>query len=202
MSEIPLLNRESARRVLDIPVAPSVLMVLALMLTFGLVIVMLSLLVSFRLGETMARPNPFSAYESLWPGQSIADMVEFGVHMPKSYTRCYTESYSAQYPGEKVTVTYGATQPPENMTCANSVDNDLFRFMGIRIKENQIQEIDLFSDVLQEDTLYLYWGAPDSITEGQVGRTVYLHWDRTTYTATATLIKPYSVVNLVTLVAK
>jgi hypothetical protein len=196
-----MLNPGTSRRVLVFPVPSTVLFVLALLLTFGLVMLMLTFLISFRLGDLMARPNPFTAYESIWPGQSIANMSQYAVRAPKAYFRCYTESSGAQFPGERVNIPYGDNQPPQNMTCENNAD-DVFRYMGIRIKDNRIQELDLFSDVLQEDTLFLYWGAPDAITEGQIGKTVYLHWNRSSYEATATITKPYSVVNLVTITAK
>lgn len=202
MSEIPILDREPSRRALVIPALPTLLLVLALLLTFGLLIAMITVLISFRLGDMMARPNPFTAYEAIWPGQPITDMAEYSIRMPKGYFRCYTESFGIEYPSQRITVTYGTNQPPQNMTCDNSADNDVFRYMGIRINDSRIQELDLFSDVLHEDTLFLYWGAPDAITEGQIGKTVYLYWDRSTYEATATITKPYSVVNLVTIKAK
>lgn len=205
MTEIPLLRTKPAhraRRAWVISAPSPLILVLALLFTFGLLMLMISLGISFRLGDMMARPNPFTAYDAIWPGQTITDMAEYAVRAPEGYERCYIESFGREYPSQRTTVTYGANEPPPTMTCENNGANGLFRNIGLLFRGNRIQELDLFSDVLAEDILFLYWGAPDAITEGEIGKTIYLHWDRSTYKATATVTKPYSVVNLVTVVAK
>ena len=88
------------------------------------------------------------------------------------------------------------------MTCMDELENGPFRSVSITIKNDRIQELNLFSDFLQQDVLSVYWGVPDSITKGGSGQSLYLHWDRDTYTATAMLNSPYFVVSLVTIRVK
>src|SRR5262245_791515 len=115
MTEIPMIHREPSRRALVIPLPSALHLLLAVLLSLSLMVVMVSVLISFRLGDMMARPNPFTAYESLWPGQPIADMVAFRRRAPSGFVQSYTESSGATYPGQVTSVTYETNPPPENM---------------------------------------------------------------------------------------
>jgi hypothetical protein len=62
--------------------------------------------------------------------------------------------------------------------------------------------LSLFSDNLHQDSLFLYWGAPDAITRIRGFDRLYLHWDRGTYEATAAVVDENYMVSFVTLTKK
>jgi hypothetical protein len=62
--------------------------------------------------------------------------------------------------------------------------------------------LSLFSDNLHQDSLFLYWGAPDAITSVQDTARLYLHWNRDTYEATAAVLQADYIVDFVTLTKK
>jgi hypothetical protein len=205
MSEMPMSKRESQQG-LVIPTLPALVFVLALLLTSILLSLVMSLVVSFRLGDVMARPNPFNTYELVWPGQTLADVAEYAQRTPEGHITCYSNTPVVnEYPGLVLLVmpqTDMFYMPAQPMTCMDKLEKGTFRSITITIKDNRIRALNLFSDYLQQDVLSLYWGVPDAMTKGYNGESLYLHWDRSTYQATATLTKPYLVVSLVTLVAK
>ncbi len=206
MSGIPINNLEPSSRLRFSATLPAFVSVLALLLTVGLLVLIVSLIVSFRLGDMMARPNPFNNYELVWPGQTLADVAEYAHRTAKGHIACSSNTPIVnEYPGSLLLVIpdtdmfYG---PPQPMICTDNSEKGTFRSISITIKNDQIQELNLFSDYLQQDVLSLYWGVPDAITKGLNGESLYLHWDRSSYEATAMLTKPYLVVSLVTLRAK
>jgi hypothetical protein len=199
-------DREPAPRALVIFVLPTLHLLLALLLTAITLTAIMSLLVSFRLGDMMARPNPFDNYALVWPGQSLADVAEYAHRTPEGHIACQSRTpILNEYPGllllaiPNTDIFYG---PPQPVTCMDAIEKGTFRSVSITLKNGRIQELNLFSDFLQQEVLFLYWGAPDAITKGQNDQSLYLNWDRSTYTATAMLTKPYLVVSLVTLRAK
>jgi hypothetical protein len=202
MSEIPIRKRESHLG-LVIPTLPALIFVVALLLTATFLSLVMSFMVSFRLGDMMARPNPFNNYELVWPGQTLAQVAEYARRTPKGYLDCHaTAPLINSYPGvlrlliSPTDMYYGPNQP---MTCMGTIEKGIFRSVSVTIQDDQVQELNLFSDYLQQDVLAVYWGVPDAITKGLNGESVYLHWDRGTYTATARLIQPYIVVSLMTI---
>lgn len=202
MSEVPLSQSGSSRRAL-LTLAPTMLfMVLMLLLTFALLTIIMSIFVSFRLGDMMARPNPFTRYAAVWPGQTVESMAQYLSASPEDQLRCYDEALGTQQPGQRIQITDESSQPPENMTCINTDPDPAFYALGVRIKDNQVRELDLYSQALQEDTLVLYWGVPDSITKSRYGQSLLLKWDRRDYRVTAVLVKPYTIVSVVIITAK
>ena len=196
-------DRAPAPRALVIFVLPTLHLLLALLLTAITLTAIMSLLVSFRLGDMLARPNPFASYEIIWPGQTLADVAEYARRTPEGHVACQSKTpILNEYPGllhlaiPNTDIYFG---PPQPVTCMDTIETGAFRSISITLKNGRIQELNLFSDFLQQDALFLYWGAPDAIIKGQNGQSLYLQWDRSTYTATAMLTKPYLVVSLVTL---
>ena len=88
------------------------------------------------------------------------------------------------------------------MTCADYPKGNIFRTVSVTIENNRIRQLEFYSDVLPEDSLLLYWGMPDSITQSGNPQIVNLYWERSTYSALASVMKSGSVVKLITLTAK
>ncbi|MEO8606257.1 MAG: hypothetical protein ABI690_00120 [Chloroflexota bacterium] len=206
MTEIPIYNLEPARREKFIPKWTAFVGALALLTTVGLLVLTLVFMVSFKLGDMMARTNPFNNYELVWPGQTLADVAEYARQTSKGHVTCYSNTLEINpYPGSLLMMIPNSESrytSENSMTCMDALEKSTFRSVSITIQNNRVQELNLFSDFLQQDVLSLYWGAPDAISKSQNGQAVYLHWDRSAYTASAMLNKPYLVVNLVTLTAK
>src|SRR5689334_1407893 len=91
MSEIRMSKRDSAQALVIITI-PALMCVLALMLTSALLTLMFSLVISSRLGDMMARPNPLSGYEIIWPGGTLDDVVEYVRQRPKGQIVCYSNA--------------------------------------------------------------------------------------------------------------
>ncbi len=81
-------------------------------------------------------------------------------------------------------------------------DHEFFRTMRVTVVDNRVQELVLFSDILQQDSLMLYWGIPDSITGSNNDRWMFLNWNRDTYSAVAMVTQSNSMVQLLTLTSK
>jgi hypothetical protein len=95
---------------------------------------------------------------------------------------------------------YNALGP--NINCMNAPNDGVFRWMTVAIDDSQVQELKLFSEVLQQDSLFLYFGAPDAIGKSGSDSRLDLYWDRGTYSVTASVQVHDLVVKLVTLAAK
>jgi hypothetical protein len=204
------LNKLSSRRPSDglwvIHTLPMVMLVIAVLLVSILMALMLSILTGLHLGNMMVRPHPFAAYEFLWPGQPVTSVAEFARRTPQGAIQCYARTSSLEdNPGLVLHIVYGNDYGGQGLgqqvVCTDSQAADsLFRSMNVTLSGDQVQELILFSDVLQQDTLLLYWGAPDSIIDGKAAW--YLQWNRSTYTATAMMAKSESAITLLTLTAK
>jgi hypothetical protein len=90
----------------------------------------------------------------------------------------------------------------QQLNCFDYPTDGIFRWITFRLNNDQVQELQLFSDVLQQDTLFLYWGAPDAIHQSGDERRLNLHWERDTYSVMASVIKSSWIAQLVTITAK
>jgi hypothetical protein len=79
---------------------------------------------------------------------------------------------------------------------------DFFRSMRVTLVDNRVQELILFSDVLQQDTVLYYWGIPDSIKGSPMDKWMYLYWNRDGYSVVAMVTQSNARVGLLRLTAK
>ena len=123
----------------------------------------LSLLVGVGVGNSFLYPNLFADYEALWPGQSITSVMGYAQHTPEGYMTCISSRKlpSEAYPGLAITTIYaGLDRSDTSLVCQSSPQHSLFRQITVIIDQDQVQEVALFSDVLQQNTLCLYWAHP------------------------------------------
>lgn len=186
---------------------PKAVLVAAVGLTIGFVMFMLSTIAGLQLGNTLLRPSPFIPYEAIWPGQTLESLEAYARGLPERQIACMaggSPSLGSPYSG--VTVYH----IPENMpntslnaelVCSYQPASGLFRWVTVRIINSRISQLELLSDVLPEDVLQLYWGMPDAISRMGRDQRLNLYWERSGYSAMATVMETSSVVRIVTLTA-
>jgi hypothetical protein len=151
-----------------------------------------STLLGLQLGDSLLRSNPFADYEAVWPGQSIASLEAYARRTSVGAIPCYAPAVSGNTYDVRV----------NEIICTYVSDESLFRSMSVRVVRDQVQELTLFPGSLHQDNLFLYWGAPDSITRIRGGERIYLHWNRDTYEATAAVLDADYMVDFVILTRK
>lgn len=164
-------------------------LVAAAMLILNFSALIVSTLLGLRLGDALLRPNPFAAYEAIWPGQSIASLEAYAQQTPEGAFPCYAPVAPSN------TYDVGASA----LVCTSASDEGVFRSMSVTVVRGQVQELTLFSDSLHQDNLFLYWGAPDAITRVRGFERIYLRWYHDTYEATAAVLDADYMVDFVTL---
>ena len=195
---------QSLNKPLLINTLPGILALLAVLLTVSFLVLTLSTLTGLQLGNALVHPNPFAAYEAVWPGQSAASVAAFALGSRQGYMPCVAgASPRKPYASLEVRIAPGAYETlGDKGDCIHAPNNGIFRWMTVAIEDDQVQELQLFSDVLQQDTLLLYWGAPDAIAKAGNDSLLNLYWERSTYSAVASVLERDSVVRAVTLTAK
>ena len=190
-------------RTLVIHTLPGLVFFLSVLLIVGFLTLILSVLASGHLIEALAHPNPFAAYEVFWPGQLIDTATDYARLTTDNHLACMSEAQaSLGQLGIELTLSPSTVYQAEGtIYCQRFLDDGIFRRLLMRIEKKRIQELQLFSKGLQQDTLFLYWGTPDAITKSGNDRFWELYWERSTYSAMATVIKTNSIVTLVTLTA-
>ena len=189
-------------KTLVIHTLPALVGFVAILFTFGFVVLMLSVLTGFQAGNMLLHPNPFASYEALWPGQPITSIAGYFSQAPEGHLHCMlVETGSESYFRLDAISIVGAVTAYQHRTifCQQFPDNGVFRAITVNIETDRVQALQLISSVLQQDALYLYWGAPDAITRGN--QSLYLRWDRSTYSAVARVNEVNSVVQRVTVTA-
>ena len=179
-------------QVIVIHTLPLLIVFFALLLTMSFIVLILSVAAGFGLGNVLLRSNPVAAYEAVWPGQSVAAVAAYAQHLPQGYLSCVSGASPAQpISGLDVRVApgaYGAMGP--EIACTKSLDDGVFRWMTVIIRGEQVQALKLISDGLQQDSLLLYWGAPDALTKSGDQSQINLYWQRDTYSAMASIVEP------------
>ncbi len=198
-----MLFARTPKRALVIHALPTFIIFLALMMVTIFLTAILSLLAMIRLENSLIHPNPLVAYEAFWPGQSITSIVNDTYQIISSTLRCYSPMLGdSGYPaGIKLDDYIKLISPYDKLSCLGNTPDDIFHSIRVDIQDERVQQLDLFSDILQEDTLLLYWGAPDAIQRGTDGRYIYLRWNCSTYIATASIPANGSVVSFLSLVS-
>ena len=182
-----------------------VLMVFAsALLLFSFSLMILAIFGGLSIGNMALRPSPFAAYEGIWPGQSSASVAAYGMRIPQGYMPCISgASPLKSYSGLEVRVAPGAYNALGTIVnCMSSPKDGVFHWMTMTIIDNRVKELNLFSDVLKQDTLLLYWGAPDAISKSDNDSQLNLYWERRTYSVIASILELDSVVKRVKLTAK
>jgi hypothetical protein len=145
---------------------PTIVVRLSILFTFSFITLILSILAGLRLGNSLLHPSPFSAYEAVWPGQSIASLSEYAQQTIPDRLPCLTDvSPRREYPGLEVRVAAGAYNVlGQAIKCTAYPKDGMFRVISLTIESDRIRQLEFYSEVLSEDVLLLYWGMPDSIT--------------------------------------
>jgi hypothetical protein len=190
-------------KTLVIHTLPALVSFVAVLFTFGFVVLMLSVLTGFQAGNMLLHPNPFATYQALWPGQPIRSIAQYLQQTPEAHLDCIiqgepSESYFrlVEFGAEEVMTTHQY----RTIDCQLFTDNGVFRAITVTMGADQIRALQFISTGLSEDALYLYWGAPDSFT--RCSRFLCLRWDRGTYSAAAWVNERTSVVQRVTITLK
>lgn len=181
---------------------PTLVGFVALLFTFGFLVLMLSVLTGFQAGNMLLHPNPFATYEALWPGQPITSIIGYFRQNPEGHLHCiFDESPSESYFILDALSIAAAVTAYEHrpIYCQQFPNSGVFRAITVNVETDRVQALQLISTVLQPDALYLYWGAPDAITRSN--HSLYLRWDRSTYSAVAWVNELTSVVQRVALTA-
>ena len=199
------LNRSmQSSRSESLTILPVFVVFASALLIVSFSVLMLSMVSGFRLGTQLVHSNPFAAYEAIWPGESVSSVAAFAQRTPQGAMKCISGASPIQsYSGLEVRVAAGAYDAlRQKIACTHSPKDSVFRWMTIAIDHDQVSELELFSDVLQQESLLLYWGMPDSITRTASDQFLQLCWERSTYSATASIQEANSVVKIVMLKAR
>jgi hypothetical protein len=175
---------------------------LAAILLLGILTLIAASLMGLHLGIRLLRPNLFANYEAIWPGQPVSSVAAFAVQRPRGYISCLAGSSPGyKYAGLDLHIEPGIQDAHDEMICASHSTDGIFHWIAITVNDGRVQELQLYSDTLQQDTLFLYWGAPDAISQSGDGEVLILHWDRSAYSVMASVTKYSWVATLVTLTA-
>ena len=174
---------------LVIHTVPFFMAFVAVLLTVSFVILIASIVSGLGIRTMLLHPNPFAAYESVWPNQSIASVAAYAQHIPQGSMACVSGASPRQpYSSLDVRVAPGAySSLGSNIRCMNTPRDGVFGWMTIAIDDNRVQELQLFSDGFRQDALLLYWGAPDAITRSGDDSSLHLYWEHSTYSAVASI---------------
>jgi hypothetical protein len=185
---------------------PALVLFLGSLLTISFTILILSIVAGFQQGSALLHPNLFAAYVEVWPGQPIASVAAYAHHAPERQTIWLSGNPpKKEFPELFMhTVQWAAADPADrSILCTSSPTDGTFHQMQAVIVEDRVQVLTLESSVLQADALFLYWGAPDGITSENSDQPISLmRWDRGTYSGTASVQEPGSVVKSLTLALK
>lgn len=188
------IQTSTADRELFIRTVPNLMTFLAVLLTLGFLVMIFSALTGIQLGSALSHPNPFTGYEAIWPGQPTVGLSEYVQGMDAGFVNCFS--------GDRYSTGSFGSWGIEAYLCMDAPSDRVFRSVQIAIADNRIHDLLLFSNVLPENTLMLYWGIPDSIAASGKYQWVELYWERSTYSANALVNKIDSVVKLITVTAK
>lgn len=173
---------------------PTYVIFLAVLLTLSFLVMITSAFTGVQLGSTLSHPNPFTPYETIWPGQTAAALFEYAQGSGTGFVNCFS--------GERYAIGSFGSWAKDRYQCMNTLGDSVFRSVQVDVAQNRIHDMLLFSDVLPEDTLMLYWGIPDSIAQSGNPQWLKLYWERSTYSADALVNKADSIVKLITLTVK
>ena len=175
---------------------------IAALLSLSFLVLIVSTLTGMQLGNKLLRPNPFTSLEAVWPGQSSGSVAAFVERTSEGGMLCFTGSDSnAPYSSSAVRLeanTIVGVALANRIVCSAASNTGTFRSMTTTVEQGQVQELVLFSDVLHQDSLFLYWGAPDAISSADSAH-LYLHWNRESYAATAAVAEDGDMVSFITL---
>jgi hypothetical protein len=181
-------------RELFIRTLPNIMIIVAILLTFGFLVTIISALTGIELGNTLSHPNPFTAYEAIWPGQPTAELSEYIQRTDAGFVNCFS--------GDRYSTGSFGSWGIERYLCMDNPSDSVFGSVQVAIADSRIHNLLLFSNVLLENALMLYWGIPDSIAQSRKSQWVELYWERRGYSASALVNKTNSVVKLITVTAK
>lgn len=174
---------------------------LAFLLIFSFAVLILSALLGLQLGSAALRPNLFADFQAVWPGQSVYSLAEFAQHTPEGALLCWSGAAPDEpVPGLTVHVSHDPNYIGDRIACTYAPTEGVFRSVSVRVEHGLVQEVTLFSDVLQQDSLLLYWGAPDAIHSIGSPQRQYMRWYHDTYLAEAAVLEGDYMVNIVTLI--
>ena len=173
---------------------PALAVFSAILLTFGFMVLIFSVLAGVHLGESQRHPNPFAGYAALWPGQPATNISAFARLATDERVSCLSSSPSQ--------TGFAFSVAGLDMFCSFTVREGPFRMLSVLVRGGEITELRFFSDKLPEDDLTLYWGIPDQIQTSANRYQLEMDWERATYSATASIDMVDATVKSVMLTAK
>jgi hypothetical protein len=200
------INERTSNRAPVIHLFPVLVGFLSLLLLLTFIVLILSDLVGFRLGNTELHSNPFTAYEGIWPGQSIESVAAYARQTPEESMTCFSSSApDPNYPGLVVHIEHAEMDELDrSIVCTQVPGDSVFRIVNVTIEDKHVQELQLGSNGLQEDSLLLYWGEPDAIIRIGNSQDFWLRWVHDMYWATAKVepAQPGAIVRILTIAAR
>jgi hypothetical protein len=165
-------------------------------LTISFLLLLLGARIGIQIGDILLRPNPFTDYPLLLPGQPASNWIVFVQRMPAGTCSSAT-SVSGNRSNSNV------DDPTLIGRCNFAPHQAVFSAATVRMDGQRIHTLTLYSESLAENSVLLYLGMPASIDIISPSRREYiLHWERDTYTAAATVTVERSVVSILTLALK
>lgn len=177
---------------------PTFVSLIAVVLVLSFTVLLVSMLAGFHAGAALLHTNPFAAYEALWPGLPATNVETYTHQTPEGFIRCITSR--AALGGYETSPIFDT--PVQQAACMSAPKDGVFQAVNVFVNRGRIRQLNLFSNALQEEALFLYWGAPDAIQTTDNRLLLELQWDRQTYSASALVGKADAVVTRVTLTAK
>jgi hypothetical protein len=197
---------QSSRPLVIIHIFPVLIGFLAMLLLLIAIVLILSTMIGFSIGNSALRSNPLTAYEGIWLGQPIASVAAYAGQTSAGSMTCYASNPPEHdYPYLDIyTRNAGLDESDKTIVCEHYPHDGVFGTVSLTMEGERVQELTFLSDRLQENTLLLYWGAPDAIT--RIGNTqgFWLRWVRSSYWAVAKVepALPGAVVRILTITTK
>ncbi len=85
-----LNNTRVSSQLFVIHTLPAFMIFVSALLTLSFIILILCIFVGISIGNSALHPNPFAAYEAVWPGQSIESVSAYAQRTPQGYLPCIT----------------------------------------------------------------------------------------------------------------
>lgn len=184
---------------------PALTLIIGVLLTLGFAGLMLSLLAGLQAQAALLQTNPFAGYEALLPGQSLTSVIAYAQSTPEGYITSRADPpWTRQYLGRVLNLVYRVSSTNDRpAVCEDDSPNDgIFSKVILIIDADRVRELHLLSTALQQESLLLYWGAPDVVGISTNRQLFELTWGRRTYSATALVAGTASVVERIILTAK
>ena len=156
----PLNNLQKAGQPLHVNMFPVIVVLLSILLTVSFIVLILSSLIGLQLGNSLLHPVPVCPYEAAV--QSIESLAAYARQTTQGHLLCLTDAS----PHRTNTASDGPVAVPLQQHTQSShkmrglSEGRDFGVIGLTIRDDRIQQLEFYPDVLPEDVLLFYWGMP------------------------------------------